>query len=423
MDAISSRRSSSRLMSNKINMVDVVPCNKFAEQISAQAQVVNAPTEPLPHFWNLSLCQGTNYFPHVFLPTDCEEGAVVDISKNCMITMDKSPLSDKTTAKKIAIKIQNNIWKTTEKNPFDKSKTRTLQLRSWFAPPNYRFYIFDSDFDKYYIQEPNTFMHDICVQKPTYQFGNTGPLSDSGLLAVCKTDPVNKNELAISNWDAQNIVVEKIGSFFDLLLNSCNGIETSIGGREPLSKAWGPQTTGCDNLITSVCKSSAGEDNETMCRCFRQKEALDKKYGRQFNVPVCCFGNDPSGNIEKSCRYAQGAYKTSNMNNNCCSLSTCKQILSKHGNVTKESDGKVWCDGKLVLFPPSASVVAKPILPSGVTTTKKSIPLWVWIFVAITGAILLAFIISLAFVRRTTVTVNQMSAYHHIFSPKINKHN
>lgn len=189
-----------------------------------------------------------------------------------------------------------------------------------------------------------------------------------------------------------------------MIFNMCTKNTQYTLGSDPnnsLNRVWKPQSSACDQYMTNICSTSdvtLSQYKET-CACFTQQQALNVQYGPTLEVPVCCFGADPSGDINKSCYFDTNAYKTGLMSRNCCSFAECTQVVNQ--NPTMQADasppGEIQCVGSFVQFPavPSAQPV---VIPSALIVDIYSVPIYVWILFAVAVVLLLAFIFVLLFV-------------------------
>ena len=135
--------------------------------------------------------------------------------------------------------------------------------------------------------------------------------------------------------------------FNSTIVDMCTTHRDVLVGSTSLNTVWHPQSSGCDQYMTTLCASSniASTEFKEVCSCFSQQFALDQKFGTDQHVSVCCFGEDDSGDINRSCAFNTGAYKTNAMLEGCCSFAQCTQASTKLKNPT-EQDG-VTCHGNL----------------------------------------------------------------------------
>jgi hypothetical protein len=201
---------------------------------------------------------------------------------------------------------------------------------------------------------------------------------------------------------APNFIILQTENFTDMIVDMCVNNRDVLIGTHSLRNVWSPQSSGCDKFISNLCSLSSVNETKykEMCSCFQQQIQLDGQFGEELKVSACCFGQDPSGDIDKSCAFNRSAYKTKEMLDNCCSFSQCKQKVIELGGGTKQTG--VNCQGTFVEFPKQNSdlnntLSADNTLEPATPVKKEFIPIWVWGLFGGGGVLLLLFLIALAF--------------------------
>lgn len=225
--------------------------------------------------------------------------------------------------------------------------------------------------------------------------------------------------------NAPYFVVVQRKEFSKVIAEMCVQNKPFLIGAKDLRRVWKAQTSSCDNFMTNVCSTSdlAQSDFKEDCACFTQQIALDNQYGASLDVPVCCFGTDPGGDVSKDCAFSS-AYKTDTMLENCCSFAECEKVVEKSPGMRAKADppGEIKCDGKLVMFPtPTTTPLAPGTTVS--TETKKSIPFWAWLILGLGVIMLIIFIVLLAFVVKLPLPTAGMSAKSRINTTDIPANN
>jgi hypothetical protein len=281
------------------------------------------------------------------------------------------------------------------------------KLYSWFVPPQYKMIFFTEDpslvpaIEQYQSgnvleQEPNTLIVNSCLSKLS--------LANGSYFLKYKqpnsTDIINECDLGQGLNDGHTapyfLIVEQ-ENYTNMIVEMCTSNRNVFIGTNDLQTVWKPQASGCDNFITSLCKYSSLEDTDynDICACFTQQQALDSEYGTDQNVPVCCFGKDSSGDINKSCAFNQNAYKTSTMLSNCCSFAECEQLGGSTGSAAV-------CQGSFVDFPvaptSNSTSINNELINDTTTETEEYIPNWVWLTFIISSICLFVYMISLSFI-------------------------
>ena len=235
----------------------------------------------------------------------------------------------------------------------------------------------------------------------TVPFMGTQYIDLSGTHIVPATDDQCKEGKDLLTF-APNFIILQTENFQDMIVDMCVNNRDVLIGTHSLRNVWSPQSSGCDKFISNLCSLSSVKETKynEMCSCFQQQIQLDGQFGEELKVPACCFGQDPSGDIDKSCAFNRSAYKTKEMLDNCCSFSQCKQKVIELGGSTKQTG--VNCQGTFVEFPKQNSDLNNTLKADNIqeptTPVKKEfIPTWVWGLFGGGGVLLLMFLISLAF--------------------------
>jgi hypothetical protein len=301
----------------------------------------------------------------------------------------------------------NILWLDASKKPLN--QTFDLALKSWFIPPNFQAVFFSknpvnvkpSEAGPYLFADSGTLVTDAWSQRLT--------LTDNQTLFLS-----NVNGRAVVN--APYMVVIQKYSFDDTLLNMCtNSIPTYLGNTgNSLNVIWTPQTSGCDSLLTSVCKArhasiEAGnhlDDQYTdLCNCFDQQDALNQKFGLDRRVSCLCFGHlvtNPPNDFEKSCSTNPDSYKTKDMQNSVCTVGTCQQIQSNF--IVAPGAQPPSCNAGGVILPGASNLQGAALVsdtnsstPDAQVVTETNIPIWAHLMAGLSGALLLTLIILLIY--------------------------
>lgn len=424
-------------------------CNQgLLADMAALSNQINNPVAPFPVFFSTGSCGGVggsaagSNFPLYYFGVNCPSTSVPTPTDNCLRVIDNFDGHIGPGYAQTLQPYQVNYLPVSTDNINNIFPDPTSRLYSWYVPPGYRVIFFSQDptvipLSSIYqsksllITGPNYLEVDACLSFLTlengqsfFKYGDTTPPGNSTNVKCplqycacknadvtyprstnCSDGPQQAKPCPGVEHNARWFIVLKEGDFSDLLLDSCvNNVDITYGGDEnnSLHKVWKPQSPACDVYITNLC--SISEVNQTpayaeMCSCFFQQQALNRQYGPTLQVPVCCFGTDPSGDIKKSCAFNQDAYKTADMIQNCCSFAECQTVIDQTPQMKVQASppGEVQCDGQFIQFP-IPYVTPTPPIPSVIVTEKSSIPLFTWLIFAVAVVLLLVFIFVLMFV-------------------------
>lgn len=373
-------------------------------------------------------------FPNVTVPRYCPAGTntyadATDVTGpklvNCLRVLDFDPLDNthktaKLTPNQVNVLAQaydasatklpyNTLWLDQNGAPLNSSFDRTL--KSWYMPPNYKAIFFRQNpvnvapesAGPYYVASPGSLVTDAFTQQVMLSDGVT-PFIGSA------------NNQAIMN--APYMVVIELESFDSVLIDMCvNNAQTYLGGvQNSLNTVWVPQTNSCDSLLTAICTSNQASDvvktkiagrYGTLCGCFDQQQKLDQKFGADRNVSSLCFGHlvtSPTNDFEHACSFDEDAYKTKEMQNQACTIGVCQDLQQNF--IVAPGQKPPSCTAGKVVLPGSNSldnVGLNNNSNSGSNTPKPveewTIPIWCHIMAGITGALLMACLISLLYWR------------------------
>ena len=417
---------------------DPTPCNSgLLADIAAGAMQTYNIVDPYPVFMTAGQCSGQS-FPMYYFPMNCTSTTLPAPNDNCLRVIDNldgtfNPLGGGTVRPD-----QVNRLPTGGTNPFNVFQGPDERMYSWYIPVNYRvvFYVGDPSvtprstlaaskqyLDTATIQYTNNagLMTDACLENlfladnVTQFMPPTNPTSADCRLAVCacgtgKTYPAgtpycNQSTAAVGcpgvNHAAPYFLLIKNYEFSDEILDMCVHGSQKVIGTTSLNYVWQSHTLGCDNYVSAFCGLNDVTKTEyaEMCSCFTQQQALNQQYGSSIQVPVCCFGQDPSGDLNKSCYFDDNAYKTGAMSRNCCSFAICQQVVHDTPGIQDNTTtpGQVICNNTFVNFPvvsPQSSVV----FPATYVDVSDSIPFYTWVIFAIAIVLILVFVLVLLFV-------------------------
>lgn len=431
-------------------------CNSQAlAQMTAAASAIYYPQAPEPRFFSNSSCGG-EVFPQASIGSSCPDTGVTKLKDNCLRIVDHlvDPVGSDVTLSASQVnylpgndrKIESNILKDAG------------VLHSWFCPPGFMLYFFKVDpstvslkaaaAQGYLMVGENSLQVSSCLSfvmlnngEPFFKYKGVGKNANGiyekpdCLQAWCQgstcqgnveASDLCKNPRPCVNYicpaspscpdgicpptcppiehNAPYLVVVRRRRFSDMIIDMCvNRVPYYLGTpSNSLNRVWSPQSSGCDNFMQSLCQLNRPENAE-VCSCFTQQALLDRKFGADLQVSVCCFGQDESGDLTKSCYTNDQAYKTEKMQRQCCSLAQCDTILQQSPDlVLKNKDTKITCSGQLVQIPQSildkvpAPTPSNPF-PTTQTVTVKSIPFYTWVILGIAVICLLIFIVALMF--------------------------
>jgi hypothetical protein len=297
----------------------------------------------------------------------------------------------------------NMMWLNTQTKSLDPATT-DMTLKSWYVPPNFRLVFFRLNpvdtapvaAGPYLVSNPGTLVTDAFSQQLTLTDG--------------KTLFVSKNSGGKYVVNAPYMAVIQLQSFEDLLLDICvNNQQVYLSNfSNSLNTVWVPQTKGCDDLVTAVCKAKNSSADLSavitsrfgaLCNCFDQQDALNRVYTEKANVSSCCFGHlvtQPPGDFENACAFSSDAYKTLALTKSCCTIPVCQSIQENFVVVPGQK-------------PPSCSV-GKVVLPGSNSTDNTGFqlnglskapttnvifvtPVWIYVMLGLSVAFLLLLLI------------------------------
>ncbi len=366
-------------------------CNETTlAEMSALAQQIGTPVPPFPLFFTNAQCGGAitgSSFPLYFLPIGCDPH--VDIppsSANCLRVITKAEYSNgdhKLNANQINY-LPSGL--TGFGNIFPNMSDR---LFSWYVPPQYTMIFFHTNPS---LSIPSTIgqleMSGNYLQVDACRADLR--LSDGSRFWSSDPSPSDCENAITSGFqpEAPWFVLIQNESFSNMLVQMCTQDREILVGTNTLRTVWHPQSTACDLFMTNLCTVGILDNVITdvplseLCACFTQSRALEAKFPK-LNVSVCCFGQDASGDITKSCAFNALAYKTDAILKNCCSFAQCESIVSDDATLAN-----VKCNANLVDFPVNVSVSVTPNTNDQIL--QQNPPDFVWY--------ILGFAVALAFV-------------------------
>jgi hypothetical protein len=405
-------------MSSDFDNLDMLPCNQLLEGVAAQAQQVGLPIAPRPMFFSGSSCGtavGSRQFPQPFVPISCNPAEASKPEDNCLRVLTRETYDALKDA--VLQPWQYNVLPTPLANSTTFPKTNNLMteslLLSWYVPPHCTVIFFAEDPG---LKSPSTILSSLQTSRNFVMVNScrtniSTTTGDSFLehrvgipipqLLSCDilTDPNNPpNREFFFNGAAYFVVIQE-QDFNSLIFDMCANNRDVLVGNASLKRVWFPQSSGCDQFMTSLCSTLSHTDPKHVaaCSCFVQQKKLDEQFGASLAVPVCCFGEDDSGDVSKSCAFNSAAYKTAKMLSNCCSFAECENIVqnSALGNATDNIN--ISCQGQLVDFPRKpASVDHAAALDS--FANELRVPHWVWSIFITAAVFMFLFVIGLAFI-------------------------
>lgn len=383
---------------------DPTPCNQgFLADVAALASQLDNPVAPYPAFFASPQCGRTGgpVFPVYFNPITCPAAGLASPQDNCLRVISQETFQGYQSSGANLASTEVNVLANPDNDSNSVFTSTAARLYSWYVPPGYALYFYKDNPVTNGIkgnlglrQGPDTLQTNACANQVTLDDGTTTFFSYANGATDCDASALTHN--------SPYFVVVLEQDFHDLLVDICTADrQVEIGVGNTLNKVWQPQSAGCDSFMTTLCSGASSNATGRVCACFRQQQALNVEYGASLEVPVCCFGVDPSGDISRACLFDQEAYKTSQMLRNCCSFAECQSIVEKSPSMQANTNtpGKIECRGQFVNFP-SVTTTSVP-LPNSAVSQKASIPGWVWGVLAAAVAVLMAFVVSLSFVLRT----------------------
>jgi len=402
------------------NTTDPTPCIQHVlPDAFAMATQVASPIEPMITFYTGYQCNvetaSVPSFPSQTVVIDCEEDSDTDFPSptgSCLRIMDEDPVLANTKVPHDKV----NYLASHDKN--GNILKKGYALLSMYVPPQFRVIFFgkdpsttepDDQDDVMVTIPPNTLYTDMCSQGPTLNNGES--FLEKADTSVDCPDPsaTDSDSPEVKNLTHRTpyFVVVRLKHWSDVLIDVCTrNAAVSVGAPQfQLRNIYKPETAGCDNLMKTICKSNQlSKQNKDICDCYIQQKLLDKKYGPHLRVPVCCFGTDPGGNINKNCAYNSAAYKSFNMMRSCCTFAQCQTVVQNNKKMQEAAadEGQIQCSGNFVNFPPpatsgSSDADSDVTLPS-TTITHSFFPHWIWYMMVGTILLIIAFISTLAFV-------------------------
>lgn len=419
-----------------------VTCNEtLLAGMAASAQQIDTPIAPFPRFFSNSTCGGGSgsSFPSFFLPVSCPEDPDVlpDPITNCLrIISVVGKDIDSVYVKPNQVNELKHIIATAAEPKYASAGSSNIfpgdfdKLYSFYIPPQYKAVFFSSkigvegksvgdifkDANTYSqvfggnhlevdtcrtklmlinsskFTEPIPFISDI-LNTTEQKF----PTSDMCLNNAVASDKTRRSGDQL-NTTAPYFILLQTEEFNDMIIDMCVSGRDVVVGTNSLSRVWYPQSSGCDKFMTNLCQISSIEETKykETCSCYQQKIELDQQFGEDLKVPVCCFGKDPSGDIDLSCAFNSKSYKTKEMLTSCCSFAQCEKavVQGNMGNTTDESG--VLCQGTFVEFP-KINTTDIPKEPVDTIVVDSDIPVWVWGFFGAGTILLLLFVIALSF--------------------------
>lgn len=257
-------------------------------------------------------------------------------------------------------------------------------LQGWYIPPNYHVTFFARDPTQNALENCGPIFHltgnMLVADAVTSNFYCTDQKTpwlqrDIGRATYIHTTPY------FLIWQTQ--------SWLNVLTGLCSNQQTMyLASPEfPLNTTWKPLGRACDLLVSYVCSEANQMANNTLCRCFKQQLALDKRYKTKV-VPVCCFGGlvADTTNQETSCGLTNGAYKTNAMQSKCCTTSSCQQFIN--------SNAQLW-SGSVTCNADTFTVVSTSVSNRTASDLVKSytIPSFSWILVAVAGSLVVLYLV------------------------------
>lgn len=428
-------------------LLNPAPCDDgLLAEMTALAGQIGSPLPPFPVFNSSGQCGGGggsttgSAFPLYFFPSDCSSSSIPTYQNNCLrVINDFDGTFDPYHGPPLDPTVVNVLPGGTDEkgsaanNIFPNNDER---LYSWYCPPQYEIIFFKlnpmtntrevATAGGYLRSGPNFLQVDACLSdvrlsdnSQFFKYGSGSPAVPSCLQAYCAcgtgaTYPAGPSYCQVAagavacpgvTHNAPYFIVIHRQDFSDIIREMCvDNRQVDIGPDTPqnsLNKVWKPQAGGCDTFITNLCNISDVDNSpyKEMCACYTQQQALNNQYGASLNVPVCCFGQDPSGDIKKSCAFDEKAYKTGAMLRNCCSFAECQTIVNESQPMQAQASppGEINCQGSFVQFP-AVPVTPTGPLPTIIITDSSNIPFYVWLIFGLSILLLILFVIVLSFV-------------------------
>jgi len=432
-----------------------VSCQEgLVAQMAAMAQQTINPVAPYPIFFTSSSCGGGGSvasgaaFPLYYFPVDCTMSTLPDPTDNCLRIID-DPDFDPLTGGQLdasyvnVLPVLNPDYTTyAASNVFSDP---TARIYSWFIPPYHRIVFYGAN--------PATVVggRDAAVAAGYWDSGNNGSTQEDACLGGLTLSRQGTNSTnyffkyysfrdpptfaprfypglppcidyfcncgkqgTIPNcnppsgfptaWPCPGVeysvpyfVIVRTKEFAQIVKEMCTANLSYSLGTTALgypNGAWLNGQAACDQVVSAICNQAdvtTGDDAE-LCTCFTEQVSLNQQYGDDLAVPVCCFGSN--------CQYNTNAYKTGDMLRNCCQFAECSQLVNQNPTMQAKASpaGSIECQGSFVRFPVPATP-SPSVMPSTITTTKSTAPLYVWLIFGAAVVMVLLFIFLLSFLK------------------------
>ena len=411
------------------SVLNPILCQKTLETMALAAQQTSSPVSPHPLFFSSGACNaGSNgfVFPDVNSRISCPSDPTIipTVEENCLRIVkgrDARTRVLSTADVNFLRNIQRNV---NESNIF---ANKDDMLFSFYVPPDYLVYFFENDprgrsledqeTDQVLIVSGNHVQVNACRSELTLPNGKRFFEANAAVKSAVQTNIATASILGVSlnrfatsllnreePYDEQAcssaatfyvhrtpyVVVVEQRDFGSTLLDMCIQGRSVDVGTTSLNAVWRPQLPACDALVSTFCATTPGDD---ACACFGQQAELNRTFGRERKVPVCCFGSDPSGNQDLACAFNARAYKTREMLDNCCTLAQCKREARVLGAL--DPSASLSCVGDSNTFPTKEAKTTVFVEPFFDKIT--SIPAWVLAITVVTGVMILFYLILLVF--------------------------
>lgn len=434
--------------------VDDTRCNEgLLADMTALASQIENPMPPYPVLFSQGECNGglsglgAQNFPQYFESVNCPNTGVPSAEDNCLRVIENFDGSFDPLSGPALLPEQVNVLPNRDNTDNNIFTDPTARLYSWYVPPQYTIVFFtlnpsivtrdvaagqgylqvnnnqlqsDSCLTQQRLSNGDRFFDYIrtkeknldCLDPPCYYNGEVpclrancdcnGPDQNFPVGNYCTTSQAPIGCPGVDHHAPYFVVIQNV-EYPELILDMCvDNRPISLGtSLNTLNRVWKKQAFGCDSYITNLCSIGdlAQSEFKDLCSCFTQQQALNNQYGSLLDVPVCCFGEDPSGDIQKACAFNSEAYKTGSMARNCCSFAECQKVVNNSPGMQARASppGEIKCEGSIVQFP------VPPTSPDGPQTSvsvedSSTIPVFVWIILGVGVLLLLLFIVILAFV-------------------------
>lgn len=143
--------------------------------------------------------------------------------------------------------------------------------------------------------------------------------------------------------------------------------------------AYAPQSSWCDNYMTT--KFCVSQPNDPRCACVAEQQDLNAQANANgVTLPVTCFGY--------KCATSR-SYRTSAMNDQPCSLTLCRQIITQTPGVINEGTFQIFCGGQFFNQKGETPSTMPAPDPTIIDVGASPTPFYTWVMLGVSGILFL----------------------------------